>query len=162
MPYRQSGDVWMGGLVLREKARAEDFDFGINSTVQVTDDRQGHRWHDLGKKSMKWEAMRGKGKDREGKRRGKKHCGWLNLEDEQPGRGDRKGVDRKQEGKSCSRVKGRSNSKREWPSGGKLLRESIRWELKESFRSQTWRASEISVIKKALISSYLNVKSFRA
>jgi len=39
MPYRQSGDVWMGGLVFREKAWAEDFDFGINSTVQVTDDR---------------------------------------------------------------------------------------------------------------------------
>ena len=118
------------------------------------------RW--FRKKSMKWEAMRGKGKDREGKRRGKKHCGWLNLEDEQPGRGDRKGADRKQEGKSCGRVKGRSSSKREWLSGGKLLRESIRWELKESFRSQTRRASEISMIEKALISSYLNVESFRA
>lgn len=33
------GDVWMRGLVFREKARAEGFDFGINSTVQVTDDR---------------------------------------------------------------------------------------------------------------------------
>lgn len=33
------GDVWMRGLVFREKAQAEGFDFGINSIVQVTDDR---------------------------------------------------------------------------------------------------------------------------
>lgn len=31
------------GLVFTRKAQAEDFDFGINSTVQVIDDREGHR-----------------------------------------------------------------------------------------------------------------------
>lgn len=55
------------------------------------------------------EGQRGKEKRKEALR--------LNLEDEQPGR-----ADRKWEGKPCCKVKGRSSSKREWLSGGKLLR----------------------------------------
>lgn len=72
----------MRGLVFREKARAEGFDFGINSTVQVTDDRQGHRRDDLEKK--KHEVRRDE-REREGQRgkEKRKEALRLNLEDEQ-------------------------------------------------------------------------------